>query len=116
MWGIRTAFEVPPADAVSAFFRTLPPQRDELAQVAVAIPVHGEANQPQSILQEEFAADQQMQSCFLRFRMRSHHSCHGTFVGDGERGIAKARGALDQFLRHGGSLEEAEAGAAVKFS
>ena len=48
--------------------------------------------------------------------MGSHHTCHGTFVGDGERGIAQARGALDQFLRHGGSLEEAEAGAAMKFS
>src|SRR4051794_12425155 len=111
---IRAAFKILAADAVSAFFSSLPCQGDELAQVAIAIPVHGQANQTQSILKEEFAADQEMQAGFFGFRMGSDDACHGAFVRDRECCIAQACGALDQLFRHGSAFQKTEAGAAMK--
>src|SRR5690348_4212313 len=111
---IRAILKICAADAISAFLGTLPCQCDEFAQVAVAIPVHGQAYQPQPILQYEFAADQQMQTSFFSFGMGSYNPRHGTFIREGECGIAQARSTFDQLFRHGGAFQETETGAAMK--
>src|SRR6185437_8066428 len=111
---IRAGFKIRPADAVSAFLGALPCQSDEFAQVAVAIPVHGQADQPQSILQYEFAANEKMQAEFFGFGMGSYDPGHRTFIREGQCGITQVYSVLDQFFRHGGAFQETETGAAMK--
>ena len=111
---IRAACKIGAGDVVGSFRASLPGQRDQFAQIAVAFPVDGETHQPQSILQHEFAADHKMQSPFSGFSMRSYHSCHGAFIRTGEGAVTQGYGTFHQLFRQGSAFEEAEAGAAVK--
>ena len=88
--------------------RGLPPaQRDEGRQLPVAGPVRCQQHEPEPILEPELATDNQRQGLFARFLMRLDDPGQRTFIGQGQRGIAEPGGFCNQFLRVGGTAQEA---------
>ena len=120
----RPAVQVAHRQPVLALGAAQPRQRDQLAQVAIALAMARDQHQPARrrgalALQLEDAADQQLDRAaglVLAFGlfMCAHHAGDRTFVGDRDRGIAQLRRACDQLFGMRGAGEEAEVGTAVQ--
>jgi hypothetical protein len=100
-------------------------QRDQLAQVAVALPMAGDQHQPAARrvlrigagLQHEVRTDQQLQrvaglALALGLLVCAHHAGQRALVGDCQRGVAQLGGAGHQLLGVRGAVQEAEVAAA----
>jgi hypothetical protein len=109
-----------PADLVFAFLRRHPRRGDELAQVAPAVGVVRQRDEPETV-EAEFAAQDQFERVargqiqFLESPIRTHHAGHRAFIGDRERAVAELMSPSDQLARMRGPALEAEIREAVQF-
>ena len=85
------------------------------AEIAVARAVFCQQNQFHAPGQNQFRADDQLESGLFRRHMRAHDTGDGTLVGDGQRRIAERLRLLDQLFRMRGAAQKAEVGDAVQF-
>ncbi len=90
--------DIVPRQPVAAFRGVAPATGDELRQVAVASAVMREQDEPRAVDEGDFTAEDQGQTSILRRHMRPHGTRQRAFVGQRQRGIALASGALDELL------------------
>ena len=123
------AFEIGRVRQVAALLCPAAGDRDPVRQVAVAAARLREQNQAGvqrtgftltrglGLPELDLAADDQVQRQLLLLHMRvgAHDAGERTFIGDGKRAVAQARGALDELLGTRGTGEEAEIAAAMQF-
>jgi len=100
---------------IAALLRAPPREADDGAKIAVARAVLRQQHQLHTAHQQQFRADEQLESGLLRGHVRPHDAGEGTLVGDGERRIAERLRARHQLFRMRGAAQEAEIGDAVQF-
>ena len=87
---------------------TAPPRHaDQAGQLTVRGAVRHQRHQAQPFLQQQLAADDQLDARRLRRHMGLHDAGKRAFVRDRQRAIAQRGGALHQFMRVGGAAQEA---------
>ncbi|SAL07504.1 hypothetical protein AWB81_08128 [Caballeronia arationis] len=106
-------------EQIAALGRSHAAKRDEFGQVAVAITVLGQQNQPEGgtfvgMNQLEIRPDEERQLLFLRLNVSADDACERTFIGDGETRVAELRRANDEFLPARRPMQEGEVGKGEK--
>ena len=99
---------------IRALVRGTPATRDQPAQGAVAGAVLAQQHQLRAILQLEFGAHDQFHAGLARGLQRAHDTGQRAFVGDRQRAVTAASGALEQLARAGGATPERERRQAVQ--
>src|SRR5690606_2495069 len=90
------------------FIRAPLTESEKATEAAIGSAVGGQAEQAWRILQVEAGADDQLQSGFLRSRVRPHDTGERIAIRYGERGKAKRLGLGDQRVRMGAAPQERE--------
>jgi hypothetical protein len=99
---------------VTTLHRLPPSARDQLRKIAVTRAVGREQDELRRVGERELAADDERQAGVLRREMRADDTRERALVGERERGIALACGALDQLLRVRRAAQEREIRQAVQ--
>ncbi len=93
--------------AIASLRCAAPAARDQRRQLAVALPIGRQQDQPQAVVEAKLAADDELQPAFLRFDMRPHDAGERAFVGDRQRRVAfllaRVQPALPDARRRAGS-------------
>ncbi|KAI3591344.1 hypothetical protein D9X30_3742 [Cupriavidus sp. U2] len=118
--GCLRRVEVARGEPILAFRRPHSGQRDQLAQVAVSLPVasqddDGEGRGAVGVNQTKRSAHNQLEAVGFRFRMGSHNTGQRALIRNGDGAIAKGGGALHQLFRARSPFQESEIGEAVEF-
>ena len=110
----RLRFDIATRHAILALDAGPSRDRDQPAQLRVAGQVLDQQDQPQAVVELEFGADDELDAGDLRRLVRTHDARQRTLVGDRQRLVAAARGALEQLLGAGSAAQEREVRQAVQ--